>query len=851
MIRASHKSSFCRAVLAAAALACMNAPGFAQGSAADYRRADALPGPWRGLVRNADLGVRWTDAGAPVYRVEGPDGTPAWMTVDLESGATRAAFDQRAISAALGAEGVPDDARIAWFEFDADRLLFMASGDARVWSWRPDAGELAAVDPASLPGRFGLEPRRIDRTRGGGPATSVFVVNATGAEVRLLWLDHEGRPREYAAIGPGGTHRQNTYAGHTWRLTDTDGTDLGTYVATERPGVIFGREDGGDAEPPEREQPEEPDAERRPNRSPDGAFAVRFEHHQVVLRSLADGTETVLTDDGTPDDAYGGRVWWSPDSTRFVVCRTRPGFDRRVHIVESSPEGSLQPRLIEFGYRKPGDAVDVRRPRLFDAVAGRAIPVDDAPIENPWSVDRIDWLADSSAFAYLYNARGHQTVRYVLVDAATGAARVVAEDTAETFIDWTNKVFAHRIDAANELIWMSERSGWNHLYLIDTASGTVKNPITQGDWVVRGVERVDEDARQVWLRVMGVNAGEDPYHVHYARVNFDGSGFTMLTEGDGTHRIDFSPDGSHFVDVWSRVDRAPVTELRRTADGARVAVLAEADDSALREAGWEPPERFVAKGRDGVTGIWGFIQRPSNFDPSRSYPVIESIYAGPHGHHVPKAFSVWQGSRSLCELGFVVVHIDGMGTNWRSKAFHDVAYKNLKDAGFPDRIAWMRAAAETRPWMDLSRVGIYGVSAGGQNALGALLFHGDFYKAAVADCGCHDNRMDKIWWNEQWMGWPVDDSYAASSNAEHAANLTGKLLLTVGEIDQNVDPASTMQVVDALIKADKDFELIVFPGMGHGTIGSPYGQRRLRDFFVRNLLGVEPRWTPATTEARP
>jgi dipeptidyl aminopeptidase/acylaminoacyl peptidase len=820
--------------------------GWAQGSAEDYRRADTLPGPWSGMVRNASVDVRWTDDGAPVYRVERPDGSDVWRTVELTTGEVRDAFDQPAIAAGLSEEGVGGDAGIAWFEFDAGRLLFMVAGDARVWSWRAEGAVLESVDPAALPARFGLEPQRTDRTSGGGPATSIFVVNATQADVRLLWLDHEGRPREYAAITPGGTHRQNTYAGHTWRLVDATGAELGTYVATEHPGVIFGRP-APDAEPDPREPPEpEQPARPGPNRSPDGAFTVRFRDHQVVLRKESDGTETVLTEDGSAEDRYGGRVWWSPDSTRFVVCQTNPGFDRRVHIVESSPADSLQPKLIEFGYRKPGDAVDVRRPRLFDAVGGvgaRRIAVDDSPIENPWSVDRIEWLADSSAFAYLYNARGHQTVRYVFVDAQTGAARIVAEDSTATFIDWTNKIFVHRLDATDELIWMSERSGWNHLYLIDTASGAVKNPITTGEWVVRGVERVDEAARQVWLRVMGVHAGQDPYHVHYARVNFDGSGFTMLTEGDGTHRVDFSSDGAHFVDVWSRVDLPPVTEIRRTSDGSRVAVLAEADTEALRAAGWEPPERFAAKGRDGTTDIWGFIQRPSNFDPARSYPVIESIYAGPHGHHVPKGFSVWQGSRSLCELGFVVVHIDGMGTNWRSKAFHDVAHKNLKDAGFPDRIAWMKAAAADRPWMDLSRVGIYGVSAGGQSALGALLFHGDFYKAAVADCGCHDNRMDKIWWNEQWMGWPVDDAYAASSNAEHAANLTGKLLLTVGKIDQNVDPASTMQVVDALIKADKDFELIVFPGLGHGTIGSPYGQRRMRDFFVRSLHGVEPRRT--------
>jgi dipeptidyl-peptidase-4 len=255
-----------------------------------------------------------------------------------------------------------------------------------------------------------------------------------------------------------------------------------------------------------------------------------------------------------------------------------------------------------------------------------------------------------------------------------------------------------------------------------------------------------------------------------------------------------------------------------------------------------PPQRFVAKGRDGRTDIWGVVFRPSNHDPARRYPVVEQIYAGPQGHFVPKEWSVWHGqAQALAELGFVVVQIDGMGTNWRSKAFHDVCWRNLKDAGFPDRMAWIKALAATDPSMDLSRVGIYGGSAGGQNALAALIWHGDFYKAAVADCGCHDNRMDKIWWNELWMGWPVGEHYAANSNRVHAGKVTGKLMLVVGELDTNVDPATTMQVASTLVKADRDFDLLVIPGAGHGAAETPYGRRRRQDFFVRHLWGTEPR----------
>jgi dipeptidyl aminopeptidase/acylaminoacyl peptidase len=315
-----------------------------------------------------------------------------------------------------------------------------------------------------------------------------------------------------------------------------------------------------------------------------------------------------------------------------------------------------------------------------------------------------------------------------------------------------------------------------------------------------------------------------------------------LTEGDGTHDVRFSPDGSHYVDSYSRADLAPVHELRRTADGKLVTEIVAADWGPLADAGWRPPIRFAAKGRDGETDIWGLLHLPIDHDGVERLPVVESIYAGPHGQHVPKAFRAWGGQRAIAELGFAVVQIDGMGTNWRSRAFHDVCWQNLGDAGFPDRIAWIKALAQEHPSLDLERVGVYGGSAGGQNALRGLLVHGDFYKVGVADCGCHDNRMDKIWWNEAWMGWPIGPHYAEQSNVTQAHRLSGKLLLIVGELDRNVDPASTMQVVDALIRADKDFDLLVMPGVGHGAAGTPYGRRRQRDFLVRNLLGVEPRW---------
>jgi dipeptidyl aminopeptidase/acylaminoacyl peptidase len=338
------------------------------------------------------------------------------------------------------------------------------------------------------------------------------------------------------------------------------------------------------------------------------------------------------------------------------------------------------------------------------------------------------------------------------------------------------------------------------------------------------------------LELGGYYRDQDPYHIHHARLAIGDGMLTMLTEGDGTHELIYSPDQNYYIDRYSRVDLPPVHELRRVADGSLVVELERADATALLESGWKMPERFVCKDRHDQYDIHGIIHWPHDLDPKGAYPIIEKIYAGPHGSFVPKRWSTWHGSAAeVSAAGFIVVQIDGLGTSNRNREFHQLAYKNLMDSGFPDRVKWIKAAAERYPAMDVERVGIFGGSAGGQSTVAGLLTHGDFYKAGVADCGCHDNRMDKMWWNEQWMDWPVDESYAANSNVTHAGKLKGRLLLTVGEVDTNVDPSSTMQVVDALIRADKDFELLVVPNGGHGVGEKPYLKRRRIEFFQRWL----------------
>jgi dipeptidyl aminopeptidase/acylaminoacyl peptidase len=729
----------------------LTAPLHAQGTKADYDRADALRERTRDKVFKTQVRPHWfAESKRFWYRNDLSGGARAFVLVDAAKGERCPAFDHAKLADALAkASQKPQDADHLPFDSiavqDDGSIAFEALG--KTWRYDPGADRLEEAE-APKPQPEASSPRGRDGRR------------------------REGSPRT---------------------------------------------ED-----------------------SPDGKRSAILRDHNLVLRDKDSSAVAPLSFDGSAGDSYEARVFWSPDAKRLVALRTAKGDDRRVQLIESSPRDQLQPKLDSYEYLKPGDRVPITKPHLFDVEGRKELSISDALFPNPWSIEDVRWSPDSSRFTFVYNQRGHQVLRIVAVDANTGEATTLVDERSPTFIDYAHKQFAHYLDKTNEILWMSERDGWNHIYLIDAKTGAVKNQVTKGTWLVRAVDRVDDEARQVWFRAGGIHSSQDPYYIHFARVNFDGSGLTMLTEGDGTHQVEFSPDRRYLIDTYSRVDLPPVTELRRAEDGHLICELERADVSALESTGIKPPERFVAKGRDGSTDIYGIIVRPTTFDPSQKYPVIEQIYAGPQGAFVPKSYAPLQRTQALAELGFIVVQIDGMGTNWRSKAFHDVCCKNLADAGFPDRILWMKAAAAKDPALDLTRVGVYGGSAGGQNALGALLFHGDFYKAAAADCGCHDNRMDKIWWNELWMGWPIGPHYAEQSNVTNAHKLRGKLLLTVGELDRNVDPASTMQVVNALIKAGKDFELVVFPGGGHGAGSSPYGERRRRDFFVRSLLGVAP-----------
>lgn len=579
--------------------------------------------------------------------------------------------------------------------------------------------------------------------------------------------------------------------------------------------------------------------EGSPVTSPDGKWTAFIKNDNVYVREVATGKEKQLSQDGTLSNYYSSYIQWSPDSKSVVSCRIRPVEKRYVYYVESSPADQAQPKLHKQEYAKPGDELRFKVPCIFEVESGRRLIPSTELFSHQYELSGPMWNADSKAITFEYNERGHKVYRVLEMSAVDGSVRTLIEEKEEKYVNYP-RIYRNYLSDGKRIICSSERDNYNHLYLYDRATGKPLNQITKGEWYVRGVQHVDEANEVIYFSANGMKKGEDPYLIHYYKINFDGSNLVELTPEEGMHQCWYSSDYKYLVDVYSKVDQAPIAVLRDAKDGKIRMQLDKADISALLANGWKAPEVFSAKGRDGKTDMWGVIYRPSNFDPSKKYPVIEYIYSGPGDQYVPKTFSSYNWwMTSLAELGFIVVQVDGMTTSFRSKEFEEVCYKNLKDAGLPDHIAWIKAAAQKYPYMDIDRVGIFGCSAGGQESTGAVLFHPEFYKAAYSACGCHDNRMDKIWWNELWMGYPVDESYSACSNVDNAHLLSRPLMLVVGELDDNVDPASTMQVANALIKANKDFELVVIPG-AHHTMGEDFGEHKRYDFFVRHLMGVTP-----------
>ncbi|MFN0180351.1 MAG: DPP IV N-terminal domain-containing protein [Gemmatimonadales bacterium] len=611
----------------------------------------------------------------------------------------------------------------------------------------------------------------------------------------------------------------------------------------------------------------------REARSPDGRWIVFVSKHNISIRPTAGGEPTQLTSDGSSDRGYGtgvvsprwtvldgtaeGRVpvfvVWAPDSRRFMTYRVDERNAKRLVMSEAArPEHDLRPRSHSYSYPLPGDTLTAMASlEIFDVETRRRIIPEVPPVPvlyyGLYPTVREDhyWSADGRRLYKTHWNRGYQDVQLWAVEAETGRARMVIRETATTFVERFYQR-AQWSEGPEAVLWASERDGWRHLYRYEHRTGTLQNQITRGPWVVREVLAIDWSAGTVLFTAGGREPDRDPYYRHLYRIRLDGTGLQLLTAEPADHQITLSPSGRFAVDTYGTIDTPQRTVLRSTTDGSILLELQRADWSLLLAAGWRPPQPFRVKARDGVTDAYGVLVFPTNFDSTKRYPILDHIYAGPQTLITPKTltpdqgpYSTWQ-RQALAELGFVVMIVDGMGTPFRSRAWHDVAYRNLGDAGLEDHMSAVRQLAARHRYLDTTRVAIFGVSAGGYASARAILGYPDFYQVAVSEAGNHDHRLDKSEWVERYMGVEVGPHYREQANPTHAGRLKGKLFLVHGDIDDNVPVAQTYQLADALIKANKDFDLLILPNRLHDFNDDPYFVRRRWDFFVKHLLGLEP-----------
>ncbi len=628
--------------------------------------------------------------------------------------------------------------------------------------------------------------------------------------------------------------------------------------------------------------PDSAPTDARGSLSPSGRYEARIDAGNLVLFDHVRGSSTALTNDAQPSHGYGSspegrnsavtdrlanrevppRVVWSPDERYMLTHRLDERRVGMLHLYQGAPEGSLRPHIHSYRQALPGDAeLPLAQLVVFEVETARHADLRWKPLASPFltpiELEHVWWASGSDAVFFLDWDRDRRSVRLVSADPSTGECTVLVEEASETPID-LNAVYYGRPNVwvgrdRREIIWYSSRSGWGHLYLLDGAGDPIRQ-LTAGDWLVTDLVRVDEETRTALFMGTGREPSRDPYYHHLYSVSLDGGDPVLLTPEDAEHGewppfVDFSPDGQYFVDRYSRIDQPPRTVLRRST-GELVAQVTGTDVSPLLATGWRFPESFTARASDGETDLRGMIVLPHDFDPARRYPVIESIYPGPQATRTPRGFTdvVGESTRCLADLGFVVFTVDGRGTPGRSKAFLDAGYGSSGTAGIlADHVAVLTQLAEERPYLDLDRVGIYGHSAGGYAAVRAMLEYPEVYRVGVASAGNHDQALTNVTWGERWIGPLPGPGWDTQANRTLAHNLQGKLLLVTGDLDDNVNPAATMQLVDALVAANRDFDLLVLPNRNHdfaGTWGTwnedPYFTRRRWDYFVEHLMGEQP-----------
>ncbi|WP_321475204.1 DPP IV N-terminal domain-containing protein [uncultured Paludibaculum sp.] len=776
-------------LLAAAAFAA-NLPAPAQVTVltvADYARAEKMMNyNTAPLVFHSGLRATWTGDDRFWYRDVGPDGS-RFVMVTAANGTKAPAFDHEKLAAALSAA--------AGETYDALHLPFTTiefSDDRQSMTFALTGAEAGAAPPAAARPNA-RRPRR-------------FRCDVQGTSCK-------------AEAGPG----------------------------NEGPrGMRGGRNDVP---------------------SPDKTKTAFLRDYNLWVRDVASGKETQLTTDGVKDFGYAtdNAGWtksdrpillWSPDSKRIATFQQDQRGVGEMYLVDTKVG---HPTLQAWKYPLPGDKVvamihrvvievdqpkvvrlkmapDQHRSSLCDDIACRA---------GEWA--DVEWSPDSRQLAFVSTSRDHKQENLRVAHAESGEIGEVLEEKVDTFFEsGAGRVNWRYLRGSNEMIWFSERDNWGHLYLYDLATGRLKNQITKGEGNVTQLLRVDEKNRLLYFLGVGMEKGRDPYFTHFYRIGYDGKGLKLLTPEEANHEITLSPDGTYFFDSFSKPDVAPVAVLRDS-NGKLIETLEKADISKLVATGWKPTIPITVKARDGATDLYGLMYRPTNFDPKKKYPIVNQIYPGPQGGSVgSRSFQPTRGdTQALAELGFIVVQIDGMGNPSRSKKFHEFYYANMGDNTLPDQIAGMKELAAKYPWIDIDKAGIWGHSGGGFATADAMFRYPDFFKVGISEAGNHDNRVYEDDWAEKWHGLLVTNpdgttNYDDQANQNHAKNLKGHLLLAHGTMDSNVPPNNTLLVVDALIKANKDFDLLMLPNRGHGFASEPYMIRRRWDYFVKWLMGAEP-----------
>jgi dipeptidyl-peptidase-4 len=603
--------------------------------------------------------------------------------------------------------------------------------------------------------------------------------------------------------------------------------------------------------------------------SPDGKYAAYIKDYNLWMRDVRTNKETQLTADGIKDFGYAtdNAGWvhsdrailtWSPDSKKIATFQQDQRSVPDMYLVTTNVGA---PKLEQWKYPLPGEpiatiqrvVIEIETPKVIRLQLPpdphRSTLCDDISCDGGWT--DVEWSDDSKEVAFVSTSRDHKKANLRVADAMTGAVRDIYEETSPTqFESGQGGVNWRYLPATNEFIWYTERDGWGHLYLYDLKTGRLKNQITSGDWVVTQIAKVDEKNRVIYFNAGGREKGEDPYFSHFYSVGFDGKNLKSLTPESGNHQVVVSNDGKYLVDTYSKPD-VPQTVVLRDTNGKVILPLEKTDISRLTAAGWKPPTPITVKSRDGKWDLYGLMFTPTNLDQTKKYPIVNYIYPGPQGGGVgSRAFGPARSdNQALAELGFVVIVIDGTCNPDRSKAFHDACYGNMADNTLEDQISGIKQLAQKYPYLDLNKVGIWGHSGGGFATAAAMFRYPDFYKVGIAESGNHDNRNYEDDWGERYIGLLSGDNYDKQANQNYAKNLKGKLLLAHGGMDDNVPPYNTYLVADALIKANKDFDLIIFPNARHGYgADSYYMMRRRWDYFVKNLMGAEP---PKEYELRP